>query len=246
MDLNATSLLVSLCLLAAAFLKGATGLGFPLIATPVLTFLLDIRSAVVVLIIPSMFMDITQILRGVFPAALLRRVSGLVVLGVIGAFIGTAFLVSLPLRVLNLGLGVVVLVFVATHLIQPAFQISTNAEKLLSPLVGFVAGFLNGMTNVSGPVLAMYFYSLKLPKTEFIKAVSVIFFIVKCGQIAALSTWNQFTWPLFQLSLVVIALICIGFYAGLKIQDRVNQRSFNRALLVILSLIGISLIYRAL
>jgi uncharacterized membrane protein YfcA len=246
MEFNSSTLLVILCLLAAAFMKGATGMGFPLIATPILTLLLDIRSAVVVLIVPSMLMDITQIFRGVFPYNLLKRLFGFVLLGVIGAYMGTAFLVTLPLWVLNLCLGVVILVFVSTHLLEPELRVSPNAEKLLSPLIGFASGFLNGMTNVSGPVLAMYFYSLKLPKAEFVKAVATIFFIFKCGQIVALSSWNQFSWPLFQLSLVLIVFLCAGFYAGLKTQDRIDQRAFNRGLLLLLFVIGTTLVLRAL
>jgi uncharacterized membrane protein YfcA len=246
MELNSSTLLVVVCLLAAAFMKGATGMGFPLIATPILTLLLDIRSAVVVLIVPSMLMDITQISRGVFPYHLLKRLFGFVLLGAIGAYIGTGFLVTLPLWVLNLCLGVMVLVFVAINVLQPELQIPPSAEKYLSPFVGFAAGFLNGMTNVSGPLLAMYFYSLKLPKTEFVKAVTMIFFILKCGQILALSTWNQFRWPLFQLSLLLIVLLCAGFYAGLKTQDRIDQRAFNRGLLALLFAIGATLIVRAL
>ncbi|HEY7165759.1 MAG TPA: sulfite exporter TauE/SafE family protein [Candidatus Binatia bacterium] len=246
MELNSTTLLVFVCLLAAAFMKGVTGMGFPLIATPILTLLLDIRSAVVVLIVPSMLMDVTQISRGVFPVALVKRLFGFVLLGVIGAYLGTGFLVTLPLWILNLCLGSAVLIFVAINLLQPDLKISSNAEKVLSPMVGFGAGFLNGMTNVSGPVLAMYFYGLKLSKTEFVKAAAVIFFILKCGQIVALSSWNQFTWPLFRLSLMLIVLLCAGFYAGLKTQDRVNQRIFNHGLLFILLIIGVTLVFRAL
>ena len=246
MELNPTTVLIILCLLAAAFMKGVTGMGFPLIATPILTLLLDIRSAVVVLIVPSMLMDITQICRGVFPVNLLKRLSGFTLLGVLGAYLGTGFLITLPLWVLNLCLGSMVLVFVAANLLHPALKISSKAEKILSPLVGFGAGFLNGMTNVSGPVLAMYFYGLKLSKTEFVKAGATIFFILKCGQIVALSSWNQFSWPLFQLSLLLIVLLCAGFYAGLKTQDRVNQDAFNRGLLLVLLVIGVTLIFRAL
>jgi uncharacterized membrane protein YfcA len=37
-----------------------------------------------------------------------------------------------------------------------------------------------------------------------------------------------------------------GFYAGVKIQDRVNQHVFNRGLMVLLLAIGLILIARAL
>jgi hypothetical protein len=44
---------------------------------------------------------------------------------------------------------------------------------------------------------------------------------------------------------LVILFTLAGFYAGLKAQDRVNQKSFNRGLLLLLSLIGVILITRA-
>ncbi|HEY6997050.1 MAG TPA: sulfite exporter TauE/SafE family protein [Candidatus Binatia bacterium] len=64
---------VALALLVAAFVKGATGLGFPLIATPTVALLLDIRTAVTILILPNLFMDSAQVIRDGFPYAILRR-----------------------------------------------------------------------------------------------------------------------------------------------------------------------------
>lgn len=58
---------VALALLVAAFVKGATGLGFPLIATPTVALLLDIRTAVTILILPNLFMDSAQVIRDGFP-----------------------------------------------------------------------------------------------------------------------------------------------------------------------------------
>ena len=64
MSFDETTLLVAAALLLAAFTKGTTGMGFPLIATPMVTLLLDIRTAIVILIIPNIIMDITQMFRG--------------------------------------------------------------------------------------------------------------------------------------------------------------------------------------
>ena len=58
---------VALALLVAAFVKGATGLGFPLIATPTVALLLDIRTAVTILMLPNLFMDSAQVIRDGFP-----------------------------------------------------------------------------------------------------------------------------------------------------------------------------------
>ena len=102
MSLDLTHILVGVALLFAAFVKGATGLGFPLIATPMVALLLDIRIAVTILILPNLLMDITQVFRDGFPDAILQRFKSMIGLTIIGVFIGTMVLVMLPLWALNL------------------------------------------------------------------------------------------------------------------------------------------------
>ncbi|MBI2091362.1 MAG: sulfite exporter TauE/SafE family protein [Deltaproteobacteria bacterium] len=246
MVFDGTTLLIGLALLIAAFVKGTTGLGFPLIATPTVALILDIRTAVTILIIPNIVMDIAQVFRGSFPAEILRRFVWLILLTIVGVFLGTSLLVVLPLWVLNLSLGIMVLTFVTSNLLRLNFQIPPHLEGVLSPVVGVIGGFLNGMTNAAGPALAIYLYSLKLPKKEFIKSIATIFIVTKVTQLVAVSTWNLFTPSRILLSLEVTLFILAGFYAGLKTQDRVNQKTFNRGLLILLSIIGVTLVVRSL
>ena len=246
MSFDLTHILVGIALIFASFVKGATGLGFPLIATPTVALLLDIRVAVTVLILPNLLMDTTQVFRDGFPYTILRRFRSMIGLTVIGVFLGTMVLVRTPLWILNLCLGIMVIVFVASNLLQYEFTISSTAEKSLSPIFGFISGFLNGMTNAAGPTLAIYFYSLKLEKRNFVKSIATIFCITKIAQLVAVSTWNLFNWNTLALSIQVVLFSLIGFFAGLKTQDQVNQRTFNRGLLVLLTVIGILLIARAL
>lgn len=109
---------VALALLVAAFVKGATGLGFPLIATPTVALLLDIRTAVTILILPNLFMDSAQVIRDGFPYAILRRFKGLIAPTIVGVFLGTLVLVKMPFWVLNLCLGAMVLIFVIANIFQ--------------------------------------------------------------------------------------------------------------------------------
>jgi uncharacterized membrane protein YfcA len=246
MALDLTHILVGVALLCAAFVKGATGMGFPLIATPMVALLLDIRIAVTILILPNLLMDMTQIFRDGFPDAILRRFKSMIGLTIVGVFLGTMVLVLLPLWTLNLCLGIMVLVFVISNLLKLDITISAATEKILSPIFGLVSGFLNGMTNAAGPTLAIYFYSLKLEKRDFVKSVATIFMITKATQLVAVSTWNLFNWDTLTLSLQVVLFTMLGFFAGLKTQDRVNQKTFSRGLMLLLTLVGIILIARAL
>ncbi|MGH7817400.1 MAG: sulfite exporter TauE/SafE family protein [Candidatus Binatia bacterium] len=242
---DTTTVVVGAALLLAAFVKGTTGFGFPLIATPMAALLLDIRTAITILIIPNIVMDIGQIFRGGFPTPILRRFSWLLVLTVFGVFLGTKVLVILPIWVLNLSLATMIFVFVASSFLRFDFRISPPMEKLLSPVLGFLAGFLNGMTTAAGPPLAIYLYGLRLPKTEFVRSIATIFLITKLSQLVAVSTWNLFTFSTLRLSLQVTLFCLLGFYVGLKTQDRVNQQTFNRGLLALLCLIGVMLVVRS-
>lgn len=221
-------------------------MGFPLIATPTVALLLDIRVAITILIIPNLVMDIAQVFRGGFPYAVVRRFGSMLALTVIGVFLGTKVLVTLPLWLLNFCLGVMVLIFVLSNWLRFDFTVSPRAEPFLSPPAGLVSGFLNGMTNAAGPSLAIYLYSLRLQKKDFIKSIATIFVTTKASQLVAVSTWNLFNWSTLSLSLQVTVFILLGFYCGLKTQDRVNQQTFNRGLLVLLLVIGVILIVRAL
>jgi uncharacterized protein len=246
MPVDLTHLLVAVALLFAAYVKGASGMGFPLIATPTLALLLDIRTAITILIIPNLVMDITQVFRGGFPVAVLRRFGWFSLSTIIGVFLGTKVLITLPLWILNLCLGVMVLVFVVSNWLRFDFTVSPKLERALSLPAGLISGFLNGMTNAAGPALAIYLYHLKLPKMEFIKSIATIFIITKLSQLAAISTWNLFNESTLLLSLGVSFFVLLGFYGGLKTQDHVNQQTFNRGLLVLLFIIGVTLMARAL
>jgi uncharacterized protein len=246
MSFDLTHVLVGAALLLAAFVKGASGLGFPLIATPSIALLLDIRTAVTVLILPNLFMDSAQTVRDGIPYDVFRRFAALILPTIIGVFLGTMALVRTPLWILNFCLGVMVLLFVLASVLKFEFTISSRGEKILSPIFGFLSGFLNGLTNAAGPTLAIYLYSLKLDKRTFVKSLATIFVVTKVSQLVAISTWNLFNWETITLSVQVLLFTLAGFYAGIKAQDRVNQRNFNRGLLILLTVIGITLLARSL
>src|SRR6476660_7642816 len=84
MAFDLTYLVVGIALLLAAFVKGVTGLGFPLIATPTVALLLDIRTAVTVLILPNLFMDSAQVIRGGLSYDIFRRFKAFIAPTIVG------------------------------------------------------------------------------------------------------------------------------------------------------------------
>ena len=84
--------------LVAAFIKGAIGFGFPALGTPLLSLVVDVKTAVVVLILPNIVMDGIQFARRGAPLAIVRRFGVLLLAGALGVVLGTHVLVLLSPR----------------------------------------------------------------------------------------------------------------------------------------------------
>lgn len=233
-------------LLVAGFVKGAIGFGFPTVATPLLALATDVRTAVVILLLPNIVMDGVQIFRrpGVLAAA--RRHAPLILAGVVGTVVGTQFLRWMSSRALLLALGTLILVFVTFSLARPAWRLPPDLEQPLGPVVGLLAGVLGGITNVFALPLAPYLYALDLPKAEFVRAISTAFLVFKLTQFGAVWQVGLMEPGLVGLSVGAAAVGLLSFRVGLLGQDRIRPEVFNRAVLGFLAIVSVTMLVRAL
>lgn len=232
--------------LLAAFVKGAIGFGFPALSTPLLSLLVDVKTAVVVLILPNIVMDGIQFARRGTPLATVRRFAVLLAAGAIGVVIGTRALVVLSPRAATLILGVFVLCYAALNATGLAPRVPAHWERWLSAPAGFAAGVIGGVTNAPAPALVLYFQAIGLSKHEFISSVAFTFFFYKLIQLGAVTWYGLLSWSLLWVSVALTAVALAGFAVGLRVQDRLDQRGFNRAVLVFLAALGTWLLIRSL
>src|SRR5262249_42893760 len=116
----------------------------------------------------------------------------------------------------------------------------------LSPAAGFIAGVVGGITNVPGTPLVMYFQALGLDKGEFVAAVSFTFVVYKVIQLGAVAWYGLLTPAQLDLSAVLTLVALVGFAVGLRVQDRLEQRVFDRAVLGFLLVLGVWLVAKSL
>jgi uncharacterized membrane protein YfcA len=240
------ALLIALAVAAAAFVKGSIGFGFPTLGTPLLTLIVDVKTAFLVLIIPNIVMDGLQFARRGAPSATVRRMAPLVACGAVGTVVGTRLLVALSSRTVMLILGGFLLAFVALNVTRLSPQLPPRWEPWASPIAGFAAGVVGGITNVPGTPLVIYFYALRLSKPDFVSAVAFTFVLYKVVQLGAVTWYGLFTWSLLGWSLLLTLAALGGFALGLRVQDRLEQQMFNRIVLVFLAVLGGWLVLRSL
>ena len=232
--------------LAAGFVKGAIGFGFPSLATPLLSLVTDVKVAVVVLILPNIVMDTIQFLRRGAPLATARRFGALLVSGAAGVVVGTRVLTMLSPRAAMFTLGVFVVAFVILNVTGLSPKVPAHWERWLSAPAGFVAGLVGGVTNSPATPLVLYFQAIGLGKHDFVASVAFTFIFYKTVQLGAVTWYGLLTQRVLWISLGLTAVGLLGFGVGLRLQDRLEQRSFNRAVLVFLGALGLWLLVRSL
>ena len=111
---------------------------------------------------------------------------------------------------------------------------------------GIVGGICGGIAGVWGPPVLLYLISLRVPKTEQVRAQGLTFFVGSCMLVVAhlrSGLLNVETAPLSALMCVPAA---IGMALGLRFQDAMNPERFRRITLVVLCVAGLNLLRRGL
>jgi uncharacterized membrane protein YfcA len=206
---------------------------------------MDVKTAVALLVVPNIAMDAIQSRRGGGVLATARRLAALLAFGAAGMVVGTRLLVGLSGRTAMLVLGAFVLSFVLLNVSRLVQRVPAGWERWLSPPIGFLAGVVGGVTNVPGTPLVIYFYALGMEKREFVRSVAFSFIVYKAVQLGALTWYGAFGRTLVLPTLALSAAALGGFAVGLRVQDRLDQRTFNRAVLVFLAILGVWLVVRA-
>ncbi len=232
--------------MVASFIKGSVAFGFPMVATPLLALAVDVKTAVAVSIVPNIAMDGIQVFRRGGVLGSVRRLATLLVFGLLGMVLGTRLLTVLPSRVALAVLGVFLLTFVGLNVAGLSPRIPPRWERWLSPPVGLLAGVLGGITNVPGTPLVIYFHALGMDKHEFVRSVALSFMVYKLVQLGATAWYGLLTAPLLLASAGLTVVGLGSFAVGLKVQDYLAERTFNRAVLVFLGVLGVWLVARAL
>jgi len=221
--------------------------GFPIVATPLLALVVDVKTAIALSIVPNIVMDALQVGRNTGDLwGTARRVAMLLAFGFLGTVVGTRSLLVMPPAVALAILGGVVLGFVVLNVSGAVFRVPARGERWLSPPVGFAAGFLGGVTNVPGTLLVLYFHALGMGKQEFVRSVALCFMSYKLIQLVTVASYGLLTWPLLGASVALTVVGLGAFWLGLRVQDALPERIFNRAVLTFLGVLGLSLLARSL
>ncbi len=222
-------------------LKGATGAGVPVIAVPVIAAFVDVRFAVMIMVMVNIMTNSRQI--WTYRAT---RLSGGFALrfglaSAMGALVGTGLLVWLPEAVLSAILATIVFGYIALRLLRPDFQLPLEVARRFVLPVGAIGGVCQGAAGISAPVSVSFLNAMRLERPVFIFTISVFFVSMGFVQLPALLLSGLMTGPIFGLSLLAIVPVIAFMPLGNWLGQRASPEVFDRVILVFLTVLAIRL-----
>lgn len=233
-----TFLKYGLIICLAAIIHGSLGIGFPLVATPLLSMFMDVRSAILILLIPTMTNNIGNVIRGGQWDKSLARYWPIAAYGIVGSFLGTRLLVLFSADSFRPLLGLVLILYLCANRLGFKFTWIRTAPRIAMALFGLLAGVLGGTVNIMLPVLVIYALEEKMDKTTMIQVFNFCFLLGKFTQGVVLFQAGFITGDLVLLSapLAVIGVVVMGL--GMKIRDRIKTGTYRKGLRYLLAIMS--------
>jgi uncharacterized membrane protein YfcA len=227
-------------------LKGATGIGAPILAVPLLQSLSGVTPAVVLFSLPNLLTNgyqAWQYRASLAPAGLVWPFA---IAGFAGTGIGTLMLVRLPADILLALMAVAVFLFIGFRLARPNLALPMAVGRRIAAPVGLIGGVMFGAVGLSAPVSIPFLSALRLVRPLFVSTISVYFFTLGLMQIPLLIATGTLTPPLALGSLVAVVPLLLGMPLGSYLARFISPRGFDRLTLVILGVMGVRMVVQTL
>ncbi len=226
----------------AGFVHGALGLGFPLVATPLLALVTDVKTAIVCTLLPALTAIVISVVKGGRPMAVVRQYWTLPVYMIAGSYLGARLLVASNPTPFLLMLAFSILAYLNLQRMQVvAARLIGVHQGVARAAFGLAAGVFESTANVSAPVLLIFFLSTNLPSVALVQALNLCFLAGKTSQSLTLAYGGGIPAGVWVSTLPFAAVGAAGLLTGIRVRSRIDAETYRawlkRALWVIAALL---------
>jgi uncharacterized membrane protein YfcA len=233
--LSAALLVALFSALLAGIVTGMTGFGLALISTPLLLFVYEPRTVIVLTAIFSIFISGAVVLDS-WRDAYGRLALALLLPALAGIVVGAEILRTVDTVYIRLAIGVIV-VFSALLLLRDVRL--PGAGSRWGPVVaGSTSGALSTSTGLAGPPIVLLLAARNLPKHAFRGTSALYFLAMSLVGIAVLSLRGLVDGGDLRLAAVLIPAAIVGKAIGTATLKKISEVAFRKISLGIVIFTG--------
>lgn len=222
---------------AAFYVRATIGFGSGLISVALLSLAFPVKAVVPVVLLLDLF---GSLMLGAYDLHEMQwpELSWLIPGSVVGLAVGAVVLAHTQAQSLTRFLGVFILAYVAYALLARPERLPQISRVWALPL-GVLGGIIGSLYGGGGPPLVAYLQMRRLNKRAFrgtFQAIALADNVLRAGLYTSLGLLNL---KLAVVSVVLAPPAALGLYLGNHLHMRINQQTFLRATLLLLTAVGI-------
>jgi uncharacterized membrane protein YfcA len=174
-----------------------------------------------------------------------KSIAPFIVGGLIGVPIGTMLLTYLNPAYLRSGVGVLLVIYGAYGLAQPALK-PLPSNGLSDTSIGLANGILAGLTGLPGFIITVW-CQLRGWKKDVQRAIfQPVMLTAILANVVSLGVAGAITAEILRLYLIGLPAMVAGLWVGFKLYGKLDDASFRKVILVLLLIAGLGLMQRGL
>lgn len=165
----------------------------------------------------------------------------------LGVFLGYLTMGRISDHTAKVMIGAIILIlalmsFARRHLPGQQAEGGLQIHWSVAALIGMVAGFITLIANAAGPLMAIYFVAMRLPKMEYVGTAAVFFMLLNLFKVPFMVDLGLITTHSFGFNLALAPAVVIGAVSGRWLLMRVNQELFEKLVLALSAVGGVLLL----
>ena len=217
----------------AALVHGTFGIGFPMVATPLLALFTDVLTALLITLLPTMAVNLTMIVRG--GRERLKDIGQhllIIPFTLLGTVMGSLLLLWLDPRPFLLLLAIAILLYLNQDRLKNLDFSWVRHHTITSYVIfGLTAGLMAGTVNVMLPVLIILFLELRIATASMVVLFNINFFTGKITQYLLFMQQDLPGIGLFLLTtLWLVPAALFTMYLGFKLRKYIAEDRYLKVL----------------
>ncbi len=238
------SLIAALLAVAVGgFIHGFLGIGFPLVTTPLIALTTDVKTAILLTLVPTLIVNIISIVQGGRWRESLGRYWPIALYTLGGSILGTQLMIVSDPAPFKLVLAGVIVFYLSTSSLRRVGWGWIHRHHRVAGLVfGTLAGLLVGVANVAVPALIIYFTELQLAPLALVQILNLCFLGGKLAQLGTFGLSGYLTPAVLLASLPLGLMAGTGLFLGMGVRRRLSADTYRRLLRRVLMIIAVVLV----
>ncbi|HET7409542.1 MAG TPA: sulfite exporter TauE/SafE family protein [Paracoccaceae bacterium] len=240
-----TVVLVVAAFALGGFVKGAIGMGLPVVVLTLLVLVMPLKAAMAIFLIPGVAANLWQATNGPYLPGLARRLWPYLLASVLGIVAGVFLTADAPTDPMVMVLGGLLILYSVFSLAGPRLPQPGRHEHWLSPLAGASGGVMFGMVGVYTVPGLLYLETLRLPRDQMVQGLGLTFVTISTTLLLSMAGVDLVTSEMALLSVLGLAPAFAGIWAGRRIRHRISETFYRRLFFIALIASGIYMIANA-